>query len=477
MRTDVTEDSLGSVMARFVANHIGLHFPPERETDLLRGLRNAARNAGLGNAIDYSRRLLSASPQPADLHHLAAHLTIGETYFFREEQALRALSQHVLPKLIAARRGKVQRLRLWSAACSTGEEAYSLAILLQELLPDWNEWELTILATDINPQSLEKASAGVYGEWSFRALPAELRRRYFTPTADRRSAISESIRRRVNFVEANLAADSAPEFPADATGMDVILCRNVLIYFTAEQGRKLVAKLHAALAPGGCLVVSPSEFSQHLFADFMPLNFPGTLLYRKPLPEERIAELPVPRASPISFTPARPKPSPAQEPRHPAVTPAVRRTAAPTAPASPSPDHGAMARTFANQGKLGDALASCERWIEADKVNPAAHYLHATVLHELDNNDGARRALQRCIYLQPDFALAHFALGNLARGSGQEADSQRHYRNANRLLEAQPPDAPLPESEGLTAGRVAAIVRSLLAPAEAAASGNAHALR
>ena len=112
-------------------------------------------------------------------------------------------------------------------------------------------------------------------------------------------------------------------------------------------------------------------------------------------------------------------------------------------------------------------------------MEPAAHYLYATVLQDLGDQDGARRSLQRCIYLQPDFALAYFALGNLARGAGQQAESQRHYRNAQRLLDAEPADAPLRESEGLTAGRMAAIVRSLLEPDDSgtAAPGSSRAFR
>lgn len=479
MSPDRPETPLGPSMARFVATHLGLSFPPEREAELLRGLQGAARNAGFDSAARYSEWLLSHAPLPATLHQLAAHLTVGETYFYREEQALRALSQHILPRLIAARRGNAQHLRLWSAACSTGEEAYSLAIMLRELLPDWDDWRLTLLATDINPYSLEKAAAGVFGEWSFRTLPPDLRARYFTPTQDRRFAISETIKRRVTFAQANLAADTAPEFPSEASAMDVVLCRNLLIYFTAEQGKKLVARLHSALAPGGCLAVSPSEFSQYLFSRFDTLDFPGTMLYRRPVGNERPAGKPRIRkpASGVVLPATPPAPTQAVQP---AVAPPARRVVATLETPAPltREDYATRARSLANLGRLSDALGPCEEWIKADKVDPAAHYLHATVLMELGDRDGARRSLRRCIYLQPDFALAHFALGNLARGGGQHDESQRHYRNAQRLLEAQPQDAALPESEGLTAGRVAAIVRSLLQPdhPEITPAGNKHAV-
>src|ERR1700677_3592051 len=180
MQIDVVPDALWRRVSEFIAQHTGLDFRDERRLDLQRGLAAAATEFGLADAAGCAEWLLSASLTRPQFHVFASHLTIGETYFFREKKAFDALAEHVLPELIRRRRGRNQRLRLWSAACSTGEEPYSLAILVRQLLPDWRDWSVTILATDINERSLQRAAAGIYGEWSFRESAAGVKERYFT---------------------------------------------------------------------------------------------------------------------------------------------------------------------------------------------------------------------------------------------------------------------------------------------------------
>ena len=161
-------DTTLSELSEFVAARIGLHFPQERWRDLARGLNSAARDFEFADAESCARWLLSATLTKSQLEALAPHLTVGETYFFREGKSLNALTNQILPELIRSRRHSERRLRIWSAGCSTGEEAYTLAILLDRLLSDMKDWQVTILATDINAMSLGKASEGDYSEWSFR---------------------------------------------------------------------------------------------------------------------------------------------------------------------------------------------------------------------------------------------------------------------------------------------------------------------
>ena len=480
MNTDASLEILWPRLAEFIAAHTGLHFPSERRADLMRGFESAAREMDFQEPAHYAQWLLSETPTQHHLCALAGHLTIGETYFFREESTLEALSKEILPQLIASRRGQRQHLRLWSAACSTGEEAYSLAIMLDLLLPDQRDWRISILATDINGRALERAAAGVYGEWSFRTFPEELRERYFTRIGEKRFAIRPEIRQRVTFAHLNLAADDYSAHAGDTRQMDVILCRNLLIYFTPDQARKLAAKLHDSLADGGWLAVSPSECSQALFSNFTVVNFPGAILYHKSTAEERAEALVAPLATVRpdvlrAVVPARSLPISTA----PVVTRAVARPAAPVVPrisgndsANPPPrpedttrsqgTFSTLARKLANEGRLEDALAWSEQWVAADKVNAAAHYLHATVLQEMGDCEAARSALHRCLYLQPDFALAHFGLGNLERSESNHAEARKHFENAQRLLHALPAVEVLPEAEGLTVGRLSAIVSTLL---------------
>jgi chemotaxis protein methyltransferase CheR len=456
MQADVVPDALWRRVSEFIAQNTGLHFPTERRSDLQRGLAAAATEFGFADAAAFADWLLSAPLTRPQLHTLASHLTIGETYFFRERKAFDALAEHILPELFQRRRGREQRLRLWSAACSTGEEPYSLAILVQQLLPDWQDWEVTILATDINERSLQKAIAGVYGEWSFRDSPSEFKERYFTHTSDGRFAIAPRIRNCVRFAPLNLAQEGSAWLTAGAHAMDVIFCRNVLIYFTASHARRLADNLRQALGDEGWLIVSPSECSQALFPGFRAVNFPGAIVYRN----RAIAE-----QGPAAQVPSTPATAAPPSQSSAASQPVPLTAESPAAPAAPgAPEFSALARKSANQGQHAAALVWSQRWIAADKIDPAAHYMHAMILQEMGEYEESRSSLQRVLYLQPDFPLAHFALGNLARSGLRDEDARRHFANALRLLHACPPDALLPESDGMTAGRLAQIIADLLAP-------------
>ena len=469
MQVDVMPDALWQRVSEFVAQSTGLHFPAERQPDLQRGLASAAAEFGFADGASCADWLLSAPLTRPQLHALASHLTVGETYFFRERKAFDALAAHILPELLRRRRGREQRLRLWSAACSTGEEAYSLAILVQQLLPDWRDWEVTILATDINERSLQKAVAGVYGEWSFRESPSEFKERYFIRASDGRFTVAPEIRECVRFAHMNLAQDGFSSSTINTGSMDIIFCRNVLIYFTPAHARKLVENLRRSLVDEGWLVVSPSECSQALFSQFVAVNFPASILYRKGSPEERGLLNLAPRScgtpaesTATAFDPPQPSVIALANAAAPEKPPAMPEQVLPAETESSQP-FSLQARTLANQGRHADALVWCERWIAANKIDAAAHYVHATVLQEMGEREAARRSLQRAVYLQPDFALAHFVLGNFARADARTTEAERHFSNTLYVLRDSSPDALLPESDGLTAGRLVEIITTLLA--------------
>jgi len=446
-------DSLLSTLSALLAARIGLHFPKERWGDLERGIAAAAAAFGLPDAASCAQRLLSAPLTHSEIEILASHLTVGETYFFREPRSLDAFEQHILPALLQARANGARRLRIWCAGCCTGEEAYSIAMLLDRLIPEHEAWHVTLLATDINPAFLRKAAEGEYGDWSFRATPDWIRARYFKRKRDGRYVLHPRIRNKVTFSCLNLAEDVYPSLSNNTNAMDVIFCRNVLMYFTAERARAVVEQLYRSLVDGGWLIVSPAETSSVLFSRFTSVAFAGAILYRKPADADALRfECPVP--------------APAAEPWRP-LAPALQEIAAAAAPASlPVAPHGPdtpaqAARDCANRGQLDEAAAWCREAIAADKLNPAAYYLLATVQQEQEQNAAAMQSLQRALYLDPDFVLAHFALANLCRSQGRQREAQRHFDNAQTLLRTHQQDEILPESEGLTAGRLGEIIASM----------------
>lgn len=453
--------SLLAGVSEFVALRIGLHFPPERWRDVERGITAAASELGFPDVESCARALLSAPLTQAQLEVLASHLTVGETYFFREKKSFEALEEHILPELLRARRGAERRLRIWSAGCCTGEEPYSVAMLLDRLIPDAEAWNVTILATDINPRFLRKAAEGVYGEWSFRDAPGWIRKRYFKARRDRRFELDPRIRKRVTFSHLNLAEDVYPSLPSNTNAMDVILCRNVLMYFTAERARQVAANFHRSLVDGGWLIVSPTETSNTLFSPFSAVQFPGAVLYRR-------AGGAAPRLAAIEYQPPAPQilfaPEPvAPQAELPEEAVAVESAAAPPRTPDAAGELARNARVCANEGRLGEASEWCEKAIAADKMNPAHYYLLATVRQEQGQLDAATQSLTRALYLDADFALAHFALGNLRLAQGRRPEAERHFTNALAVLRARAQEEVLPESDGLTAGRLAEIIASVLA--------------
>ena len=224
---------------------------------------------------------------------LASHLTIGETYFFRERRSLEILEERIVPDLLRTRPGSSTQLNMWSAGCATGEEPYSIAIMLSELMAPWKYANIEILATDLNTKSLRKASQGTYTEWSFRGTPQWVRRRYFEPAENGRFAVTPAIKRMVTFAQLNLMDDDYTPLSNGTSGLDVIFCRNVLMYFTPEGMRKVVRQLYRYLATDGWLIVSPTETSQELFAAFATTSFGDVTLYKKSAKELPVT-LPLP---------------------------------------------------------------------------------------------------------------------------------------------------------------------------------------
>lgn len=485
-----------SRLSEFVACQLGLHFPEKRWRDLEHRAIHAAREFGFTDAEKCVHWLLSSHISRRDIEILASHLTIGETYFFREKGSFDALEASILPELINARRGKEQRLRIWSAGCSSGEEAYSIAILLKKMIPDLDKWNITILATDINPRALSKAAEGIYSKWSFRGVPEWIKDRYFSRCRDGRLEVPPDIRKMVTFANLNLVEDTFPSLVNNTNAMDIIFCRNVLMYFGTEQAGQVTGNFHRSLLDGGWLLVSPCETSAAIFRHFNAVAFPEAIFYRKGSNGEKTAALSCPLPGEESQFPQPGQPSMASPPvtkehpppesredKAPCPEPSAYEEAlelhrqgeygqaaemlcvflseAPTGKAL-SPLYGKaaalLAQLFADMGNLAEALRWSDEAISADKLNAELHFLRATIFQELGAMDDAVAALKRALYLDHTFVLSHFALGNLTLRQGDKTESNRHFDNALELLRTYCDDHPVPGSDGITAGRLATII-------------------
>jgi len=420
---------------RFVEACIGTCAHQERRAELLRCIAALTRGLDLPQAEAHLRKLMAAPPTQAVIGLLANHFSVGETCFFRDPAVFRALEYELLPPLIAARRLGDKRLRVWSAGCCSGEETYSLAILLHRLIPDFADWDISILGTDIHSAFLQRARLAAYRDWAFRNVPEWIRQRYFTLDGQGRYVLHDAIARRVSFSELNLMNDLFPCAGNGTEQVDILLCRNVLMYFSPARAKEVAGRLRRALADDGWLVVGQAEAGHELFAEFSGVQFPDALFYRN------------------DGSAAGPPQSGLPRPR-------ALAAAGNASSGSDSREFVRLAKSCADSGLLAAADHWCEAAIRIDKCNAGLRYLRATVLEQQGHLDSAITVLREAIYLDRDFVLAHFALGNLARRRGRIVQARRHMANAVALLNRHEPGDALPQAEGMTAGWLSELIHA-----------------
>ncbi len=475
-------------LSEYLTAKTGLHFSNRNRNELRQKMTAAMADFGFENVGEFIAWLLCSSPTQKQIEILASHLTVGETYFFREKKGFEILEHSILPGLIDTRRRTGKRLRFWSAGCSTGEEPYSIAILLDKLIPDLKDWNITILATDINTAALRKADEGIYSDWSFRDTPPFFKDKYFERVNGNRYLLRPDIRKTVHFSYLNLSEDVYPALQTNTNAMDVIFCRNVLMYFAPEHVKRAAERFYRSLVDNGWLIVSPVETSQIHYAQYATVRLQEATFYKKDTskikPERLIAKyiekeiIP----SPLKKVKLRKSEKPSHaapydapgKPKQSVLTPleeasilyrkgfyreAEERLSALISNGSSSQEMLVFfTKILANQGKLEDAFHWCEKAVSADKCNPLLHYLLAVILDEQKKGEEATASLKKALYLDHDFVLAHFALANLSLRRGKIAEARKHFGNTSEILSKCKPDEILPESEGITAGRLSEMI-------------------
>ncbi len=468
--------------SQFLLDKMGLHFPMDSWRELEKKLEPISQAFGFESVKSCLEWLMSTPFTQKNLDILAAHLTIGETYFFRDERLFQVLKERILPDLIHSHHHS-KHLRIWSAACCTGEEPYSVAIVLQQLLSD-PSWSIYILGTDINIQFLHKAEAAQYKPWSFRSTPPSIKSAYFTQDANERFTLISKIRKMVKFRYLNLIEGHYPSPLEDIQSMDLILCNNVLIYFSLPFIQKVVEHLVNTLSEGGWLCVTPIEVPYIVDARLTSLKIGDMTLFKK---STQLKPAPHPASSPIPIPQAIPKAI-----AQPALKPMTNTTS--TTPLKKSIYEHAwtayqqenyqetrqlledkfkqqnflndqesvlLVKTYLYLNKLDLADQWCEKMLNQNKLDPSLHYLHAQVLQELNRFAEAIQVLKRALFLEPNFVVAHFALGNLLLIQGNPKEANRHFRNVLNLLQKYPPEMTLPGEENLTAHRLLDLVQGL----------------
>jgi chemotaxis protein methyltransferase CheR len=381
----------------------------------------------------------SGEESSAEWEALIDAITVRETYFFRHAEHFEALRVHVLPELRACRLLE-GGLRAWSAGCASGEEPYSLTMLLAEegLLE-----RAHVLGTDLSRAAIERARAGVYRDWSLRALSPERQYLHFESKGSLH-AVRNHLKVHVSLRQLNLAEDCYPSPITQTCELGLIFCRNVLMFLNPSTTAAIAERLFRALAPGGYLFTGPSDPNLTAHAGFELHMLPGACVYRRPLalrlwalpqpeplPDSRPADLPLTAADHRPLLSSRPPAPPSTDTEEPDITRGIRETW--------------------NESGAEAALQQCLHALEKPGLEQELHYLRGLLLWELQQYDEALRAMRRVLYLDRGHALAHFGLGSIQETLGDLRAAQRCYRNTLATCAKLAPDAALQHGDGLSA--------------------------
>jgi chemotaxis protein methyltransferase CheR len=368
---------------------------------------------------------------------LLALLTVGESYFFRDQGQFNLLSEHILPELIA-HKIESRRLRIWSAACSSGEEAYSIAIMLSQLLPilaAGQKWDITIVASDINQAVLDKARAGIYSAWSFRRVDPAIKEMYFTQYGDGWK-INQEIQSKVHFCYGNLLEDTFPHFSSALHDFDLIICRNVFIYFNAETVNHIASKLAACLNEPGYLITGHGELGLRGIKGLATTSLDNLVVYKKGNPAPSRNTLPAAfKAAPPAVIPISANP--------------IAKPAAPTITAKaikPAPVFAQLlqtAKTLANQGQYEIAAVNCQQAISINPDSPQPHFVLAQIAEVQGQRQESKVILKKALYLDHAFLPAYVELFNIYMQEDNKKIAEKMLDSALAIVRNLPGHTPI----------------------------------
>lgn len=494
--------------SKLIAAHTGLHIRTIDWPNLAQKIETRCRLLRLPNPESYYNFLsVPSAINQEEWQELIVLLTVGESYFFRDQGQFALLRNHLLPELIERQRSR-RTLNIWSAGCSTGEEPYSLAILLTELLPNWQDWNLFILGTDINQTALEKAKQGIYYPWSFRLIDPQVKQRYFT-LKKTDLQIHEKIRHLVTFRYENLVGESNYPQGFELPQMDLIVCRNVFVYFSNAAIALALHKLSRTLKPGGYLLTGHTELHGHALNDFQIRMFPESIAYQRRYPNEAEALLRV------SFKESRGT-DPNQEIFKQSFTPAYASLNSQIAAESVSKNYRKetalpssipeisevalsrlkeaedlllhklyreaiqkalqvlelypqnfkaselIAQAYANLGDLSQAKVYANAAISINPLSISPYYLLAHIAEEEEDLGTAKQELKKIIYLEPNSIPAYLELAALYTKEGEFVRARKMWGVALDLLKKLPDHATVEKHGQQTAGELVQFVQKNL---------------
>jgi chemotaxis protein methyltransferase CheR len=489
MRLGIQDDDV-KLFQDLICRKSGIHLEGSRLDALRAGLYSRMESKGVTSPGQYYRFLLFHPEGQKELEELLSYITVNETYFFRNKAHFAALKDRILVKLV--KENREGSIKVWSAGCSTGEEPYSIAMTILDLMQDRRDLQIEILGTDVDKQALAKAEKGMYRKRSLRITEEKYRSKYFS--ADNGEfEIDNRLRDMVQFKHFNLI--EAP-YPRPSSGdWDIIFCRNVVIYFNRESLRHVANSFHSVLADNGYLFMGHSETLDGISNEFSLVEIDGTFIYTKkphnatvatdmtdsadssPALKNRAAKklkrtATSKKDSKTSKLKSRkrgsrsgeiklPKPVENTESIYTEASELFAREQVDAAldktetyiELNPEDARGHLlaAKIYADRGVYERAVGRFEKCIELEPLLTEAHYLLGVIYQRLGQMTSAIDEFRKCIYIDKGFVLPYFSLARIYQSNNMKNDALREYNNSVRILERLQADEIIQFSGGLTA--------------------------
>ncbi len=478
----------------YITGRSGLYFKDYDLKDLEKEAGNRMAFLGIDSPLSYYELITASEGREAEFRELLNLLTVNHTYFFRNEAQFTALKEKVLPELIEKKiKGSSRKtgeasikpsIKIWSAGCSSGEEPYTIAIVLKEMLPNPAGWDIEVLATDVSTNALKAAREGVYRKNSIKTVPKEYLDRYFTRKGSATGevyVVGEEIKRMVKFDYHNMIEDP---FGSD---FDIIFCRNVVIYFDLPTMIEIMNRFYASLRDGGYIFLGYSETLQYITGKFRMQEYKDAIYYRR-LGEKEVSSLPaVPEIKEAVKNLSRSILDYAdkeirletKETLSAKIRPLIEKAmehmysknyssalslvqeASEIFKESPEP-YFLAAQIHANKGEFGAAKEWIHKAIKADRLFAPAHYLLGEVYMEEGDLDRAKAELKKSLYLDKDLIMPNLSLAELYRQEGLTGPAKRQYRITLKLLSKHAPDDIILFAGGFNAASIASVCKDNL---------------
>ncbi|MBF0294731.1 MAG: hypothetical protein HQL96_06040 [Magnetococcales bacterium] len=438
--------------SRIIAQRTGIVCRDRHLAPLEATLREAMARFALPSCAVLLERLRESPDDASEIIFVIKKITTGESYFFRDPEQIAFLRREWLPATIAAKRHSGDlTLNLWSAGCAAGQECVTLAILLHEAIPDMHRWKIGLLGTDINSDVLRQARTGLYSAWSLRATPDAMWGRYFVAEGKEWRA-REELLSMIRYQPMNLIGDPAP-----GEAMDLILCRNVLIYFDNSTGDRVLARLAESLAPGGHLMLGAAEM-RHVPLPGCEIALHGRYGYYRRLTPADAAAPPEREAAPPG------------EDREARVIALMRSASwrqaldavgqAETWRSNTSCLLQFKAKILANMGDIRQAIDLCRASIALEATDKHVYLILALAHLEAGELADAEAALRKGIFLDRKFLECHFHLGLLLLRSGRREAGLKSLRGALHHAQKSPPRWVVHHSANITLERFMPTLRA-----------------